>query len=57
MENSFYLGWEAVQSESGLSLQERIASKEMRDQIEVIGYSSEYIRVSEAVYGFLITNH
>ncbi|WP_416827343.1 class I SAM-dependent methyltransferase [Ectobacillus polymachus] len=48
------LEWEAVSSEFGPALQERIPSQQLKKQLEKNGYTVELFIISNTVYGLLV---
>ncbi|WP_044896528.1 class I SAM-dependent methyltransferase [Bacillus alveayuensis] len=50
------LDWEAIESEMGPPVHERISSKKLNDYFRQKGFQPELFRFHEAIYGMLITN-
>ncbi|WP_379966051.1 class I SAM-dependent methyltransferase [Ectobacillus sp. sgz5001026] len=46
--------WEAVVSESGPALEERIPSIKLQNLLTSFGYASKFYKISDSVYGLLV---
>ncbi|WLR50310.1 methyltransferase domain-containing protein [Bacillus tianshenii] len=49
------LEWEAVESEMGPPLHERLASNEFKAEVEAYGYRAEVVHFNDAMYGLKVT--